>query len=83
MGLLKNEDVFKTEVLSPAEYAKKYGNGIQKEAVYYAIANNHVDYIVLGKRNFIVMTAHTRLYKPNANPHRVKLRKKKHISATS
>lgn len=73
---LSHSKVFKTDILPIKDFAAQSGN-ISSSAVYYAINNGLIDYIVLGDRSFVAMTKLTRQYKPNDSPNRKKPVKKK------
>lgn len=76
---LKPEDVFKVEVLTITEFCAKQ-EGIKSEAVYYAIKHGLVDYIPIGRTKLIVLTDHTRQYKPNSHPLRKPKGKRKSVA---
>ncbi len=72
MGKLKNDSVFKVEVLSVSEYADKYGNGVSSQALSYAMDHDKLDYVRVGNQRLICMTNKSKSYVPNSHPHRDK-----------
>ena len=67
---LAKKDVFKIETLTVAEYSQKYGGGVSSQALSYAMENDKIDYVKVGKERLIVMTERTKLYVPNTHPAR-------------
>lgn len=70
MALLEHSKIFKVPVKPINEFAK--GLKVSSPSIYYAIDNNLVDYITIGDRNLVVMTAKTFTYTPNKSTKRVK-----------
>lgn len=70
MAEIAYKQVFKKEILSVSDFAANYGSDIKPQSVYYAMDNALVDYVQLGNRRYIVMTATTKQYKPNENKKR-------------
>jgi hypothetical protein len=72
------------EILTPADFATKYGKGVQKEAIYYAMNKGLVDYISIGKRlRLVVTTNHTMQYTPNNSRNRATKKPVKKVSGTA
>lgn len=67
---LAEDKVFKIPIYSISDFAKKFANGVQTQSVHYAMDNGIIDFIKIGTRKYVVMTAKTKEYKPNSSPRR-------------
>ncbi|CAB4185426.1 hypothetical protein UFOVP1492_64 [uncultured Caudovirales phage] len=70
MAQLTKNSVFKVETLSISEYTEKYGGGVSPQAVSYAMDNDKIDFVRIGKERLVVMTENTKTYVPNSHPRR-------------
>lgn len=72
MAEIGKDKVFKKgiEVISIIAFAEKYCEGISTQAVGYAIYNDKIDYIKIGRERLIVLTEKTKSYVPNFHPNR-------------
>lgn len=62
--VLSNKDVLKIPILSVSKWAEKYGEGVTNAAVNYLMDNDIIDYILLGRFRYVVLTEKTLEYKP-------------------
>lgn len=70
MAELTKTSVFKAEVLSISEYTEKYGGQVSPQAISYAMDNDKIDFVRVGKERLVVMTEKTKTYVPNSHPRR-------------
>ena len=70
----KKSEVLKVDILTPAEFAEKYANGVSTQALSYAMDNDKLDYVCIGKNRFIVLTKKSKTYVPNSHPNRSRMR---------
>lgn len=64
MAELKQEDVFKYEILPHSEWADKYAKGITNQAVSYLMKNDVIDFVQMGRFKYVVLTEKTLEYVP-------------------
>lgn len=76
MAQLENKKVFKQDLLTMSQFAEKYHNNMSLQGLSYAMEKDKVDYVLIGKERFIVLTEHTKTYVPNASKKRMPKAKK-------
>ena len=69
MAELKQDTVSRFKLLSVSEFAQSVG-GVLNNAINYAMIEDKVDYIKVGRNRIVVMTEKTKSYTPNNSPKR-------------
>jgi hypothetical protein len=61
----------KLGIVSQKEFAEEHADGVTLSALDYAIRNDLLDYVKVGRIRFIVLTKKSLEYTPNKSPKRI------------
>lgn len=70
---LKKDKVLKdnVEFMPIKDFIDKFHPGLKSQSINYAIKNDKVDFMKIGRERFVVMTEKTKKYHPINHPSRV------------
>lgn len=76
---LVHEKVLKIKILPVSKWAEKHGKGITNAAVNYLMEHDIIDYVLLGRVRYVVLTKKTLEYKPIKSDLRKEKNKQKRL----